>query len=273
MTTIKQQQMHDENCLIMAAQRSNMGRVGNCQCGRDSRSARYARCPVPVHHSFSLSFSTARTTASNLRTPSIMATKTNSLQQILWSDDQIIDACRTTERWCIYPSREDPLAFIKFGAESTGIMAEMRNQAFVLEKIEQMSESDTKGIRVPKIYRVFNRDRMVFIVMEYIHGYTLKEVWDKALLDQDQSLDRDQSQDQERFDQITRAIKLFLSIEIPIGVDIGPIGGGIIKHPLFKDSIASIPYSSVDELQLHINKVSFSTVLALSETHFLVIGC
>jgi hypothetical protein len=87
--------------------------------------------------------------------------------------------------------------------------------------------------------------------MEYIHGETLEELIAKSTI----------GQLQECYHQITRAIKLFLSIEIPTGVNIGPVNGGIIKHPLFKDAVASIQYAPVNELQLHANKVATNFLL------------
>ncbi len=146
----------------------------------------------------------------------------------------------------MYPSREAPIAFIKYGAESTGMMAEMRNQEFALKSLEQLPQRDTTGIRIPKIYRVIKREKIVFVVMEYIHGQTLRGLLANATSEQNL---------QHRFNQITRAIKLFISFKIPPEIGLGSVGGGIIKH---QDAVASVQYDSVDELQVHVNKAGFS---------------
>ena len=57
------------------------------------------------------------------------------------------------------------------------------------------------------------------------------------------------------YDHIAKAIRLFLFFEVPYDATPGPYGGGIIRHPLFKNYEASIEYSSVAQLHHHINKV------------------
>ena len=86
---------------------------------------------------------------------------------------------------------------------------------------------------------------MVYIVMEYIQGQTIYEL----LRDFPEGLLED------KFDRIFKAIDALLSIQIPPDVAPGPVGGGTIKHPIFKDGTASTEYRSVDELQQHIHKV------------------
>ncbi|KAH6675918.1 hypothetical protein B0J14DRAFT_538581 [Halenospora varia] len=82
--------------------------------------------------------------------------------------------------------------------------------------------------------------------MEYVNGRTLKE-----LLEEGMSHD----QLQYYYNQIAKAIKLFISMKVPDGATPGPVGGGTIKHPLFKDIRASIEYASFDDLQQHVNNV------------------
>ncbi|KAG4429683.1 hypothetical protein IFR05_014838 [Cadophora sp. M221] len=80
--------------------------------------------------------------------------------------------------------------------------------------------------------------------MEYVQGQTLKE-----LLDQDILHDL-------YFNQISKAMKLFLSFEVPDNATPGPIGGGTIRHFFFKDTVALIEYSSVDALQYHVQALA-----------------
>ncbi|KAL2072452.1 hypothetical protein VTL71DRAFT_11795 [Oculimacula yallundae] len=48
----------------------------------------------------------------------------------------------------------------------------------------------------------------------------------------------------------------YIIMEFPYNAAPRPIGGGIIRHPLFKDTIASIEYPSVDLLQSHIKALA-----------------
>jgi hypothetical protein len=159
-----------------------------------------------------------------------------------------VDEDRRGIKGFAYPSKEAPIAFIKCDDEGFGIMEEIRNQAFVFEILEQMPQEDRAGIRVPEIYRVVTRDYKVHIVMEYAHGETVKELLEKGTPD---------DQLEECFDQIAKAIKLFLSIKVHDGTPPGPVGGGLIRHPLFRDYVASMEYASVDELQKHVFNVRF----------------
>ncbi|KAH9212293.1 hypothetical protein DL95DRAFT_246645, partial [Leptodontidium sp. 2 PMI_412] len=102
------------------------------------------------------------------------------------------------------------------------------------------------SLHVPQIYRCIERGSMVYIVMEYIQGRTIHEL----LKDFPEGLLED------KFDRISKAIDLLLSVRIPPNVAPGPVGGGTIKHPIFKDSTASTEYKSVNELQQHISRVA-----------------
>ena len=84
--------------------------------------------------------------------------------------------------------------------------------------------------------------------MEYVRGKTIRELLDKESVD---------TRLQECYTQVAQAIKLFLSIPIPTAIP-GPVGGGIIRHPLFKDTIASVEYSSVGHLQAHLTAVTLN---------------
>jgi len=168
------------------------------------------------------------------------------------TDGETIAFCQTRQAYGdysptqVYPSQEAPIAFIKYGGKDYSMMAEALNQQFASNTLESMPQQETENILIPKIYRVFEQDKVVYIIMEYIAGETFKELLDKEL---------PHDQLQEYYNLIARAIALFLSFKVPHDTIPGPVGGGIIKHPLFKYTVASIEYASVDELQEHVNKV------------------
>lgn len=87
---------------------------------------------------------------------------------------------------------------------------------------------------------------MVYIVMEYVRGRTLASL--RTEYDRDSEL-------QEKYEQIAKAIRLFLAFNIPDKTPLGPAGGGIIMHTLFKDTVASLKYESVEQLQEHLTRV------------------
>ena len=126
----------------------------------------------------------------------------------------------------IYPSREAPTAFIKYGGRDYSMMAEVLNQEFAFNALESMPQQGVRKILIPRIYRVFEQDKAVYIIMEYVAGETFKDILGKEI---------PHNQLQEYYNRIAQAIKLFLSFKVPDNVTPGPVGGGIIKHPLFKD--------------------------------------
>jgi len=178
--------------------------------------------------------------------------QTVSMPTQLPTDDEIVAFCKgqralgKQSNTYAYPSRNAAIAFIKCASRQSGMIAEMLNQDFAFNALESMPQQRRAGIHVPKIYRVIEVATTVYIVMEYVNGKTLKELLEEGV---------SHDQLQEYYNQIAKAIKLFISIKVPDGVTPGPVGGGIINHPLFKDTIASIEYTSVDDLQQHVNNV------------------
>ncbi|KAG8158631.1 hypothetical protein KVR01_011753 [Diaporthe batatas] len=153
------------------------------------------------------------------------------------------DGCAVTG--FVFPPSH-PIAYVKFGLASE-LRAELRNQEYVFEALKAMPPNQTQGILVPEIYSTFEYGERFFIVMEYIPGRTLAQLvrqpgWE--------------SQETSLSNSIARAIRLLMSIKPPSGQKPGPVGGGYIRHPLFKDHMSYLEYSSVDELEAHLNKVS-----------------
>ena len=174
------------------------------------------------------------------------------------SDNEIIDACDRNPpchengdaiRGLMYPPQA-PIFWIKYGLRSEGRDAEARTHDFTFRALERIPQSEREGIRIPEVYRIFTDDypsgeSMVYIVMKYVPGKTLLQIL----------RDTPNQRLEHLYDRIAKAIRLFLSFEVPHDATPGPYGGGLIRHPLFKDYQANIEYSSVAQLQHHINKV------------------
>jgi hypothetical protein len=56
-------------------------------------------------------------------------------------------------------------------------------------------------------------------------------------------------------EQRAKAITDLVSIEPPPNATPGPIGGGLIRHKMFKDYTAPLPFSSSIEMATYINEV------------------
>lgn len=175
-----------------------------------------------------------------------------------WSEEDIISVFKQTPKvkaneWAVtgflYPPQQ-PVAYVKFGWPSDR-RAELRNHEYAFKALMDMPTDQTRGIRIPEIYRDFESDNYLFIVMEYIPGRTLAQTL--AQIREDQDYDTQQTT---ITNKIARAIGLLMSIQPPPGQKPGPVGGGHIRHPLFKDSTSYCEYSSVDELETHLNNVS-----------------
>lgn len=180
-------------------------------------------------------------------------------QPQLPSDDDIVFAYANhssldqNDKCFVYPSHEAPVALIKHDHKAFGIVGEARNQQYAFQALQQIPEQERRGIRIPKIYRVIDRHDSVYIVMEYVPGKTLREI-----------SNRDDYTDSCLYSQIEKALRLFLSFKVPSTVPPGPAGGGLIRHPIFKYTTASVIYKSVDKLQEHLSKVCISIAVCLN---------
>lgn len=108
--------------------------------------------------------------------------------------------------------------------------------------------NNRQGIRIPKIYRVIRLNSgWTYIIMEYVQGTTLRDLmtdWKSF-----------KANSESYYARVEMALKLLLSLPVPQDTAPGPYGGGIIRHPVFKDSMAPIQYDSVEGLERHLNNV------------------
>ncbi|KAF1736982.1 hypothetical protein CRV24_002597 [Beauveria bassiana] len=165
--------------------------------------------------------------------------------------EELNDACRAAGHYRSgfpYPlDSPSPLFYIKYGGGGQCFNnMEVATQVFTRDSLKAMSGSTTDGgnlPRVPKIFRVFGGR---YMVMEYVQGKTLLELAEtKSWEEQLQYIDR-----------IAEAVDILLTIPIPAEAAPGPYGGGITRHPLFKDSEAPKIFNDVASLQEHINYMS-----------------
>lgn len=170
-----------------------------------------------------------------------------------WREDEIISVYHLTPimkpngnsvTGFLFPPKQ-PVAYVKFGCPSER-MAEARNHEFAFAALKAMPPSRTRGILIPEIYRTFESNDIFFIVIEYVPGRTLAEL--EVCQDWE-------SRKEAVINTIAEAIKLLMSLPAPPGQKPGPVGGGYIRHPLFKDDESYCEYSSVEELEGHLNKV------------------
>ncbi|KAK7702368.1 hypothetical protein SLS64_009660 [Diaporthe eres] len=146
-----------------------------------------------------------------------------------------------------YP-KQNSVAYVKFGPLKQ-IAAEVQNHEYAFGAFKEMPPNLTRGIRIPEIYHTFNIDeelnQRMFIIMEYTDGKTLAELVEEH----DYETTRKTHEG-----SIARAIRLLMSITAPEDQGPGPIGGGRIRHPLFKNETSYLEYSSVDALEKYLNQ-------------------
>jgi len=139
-----------------------------------------------------------------------------------------------------YPLNGSPIAYIKYGGMVSE--GEIQTQNYVHKVFDQRDTASS--VKVPKIYRAFEFEGQMYVVMEYIQGRTAG------------SLLRDSATDKNWiYNQIAKAFAHLLWVPVPQNSRLGPVGGGYIHHCFFKDGVAPIEYESVEDLQSHINKV------------------
>lgn len=89
------------------------------------------------------------------------------------------------------------------------------------------------AIRIPEIYAVFGVSDRLYLIMELIQTDHIASDIQRA-----------------------RAISDIVSIEVPINIGPGPIGGGRIHMRIFwDDQISDVDYPSIQDLEGHLNRV------------------
>lgn len=140
--------------------------------------------------------------------------------------------------------------WIKYGSEV------QRGEALTQVHVAQIVDA-TPGsvVSVPTVYLAFSRERLRYIVMEYIDG---RPVADPKVSPE---------QYKEDVKAVAAAVKQLVGIRAPADTQPGPVGGGFIGHDFFDEWLSTSEYPTVAHLQAQINTVSTSFLLPLPCSH------
>ncbi|KAG8909552.1 hypothetical protein FRC00_009894 [Tulasnella sp. 408] len=131
-----------------------------------------------------------------------------------------------------FPLSQGGSVWIKFGAFVS--LAEAQTQRYVFDRIDPQW-----SLRVAQVFHEFEKDGVVYVVMEEIEGETVEQLENFHIA----------------IERIGRALDEFIRIPPPEGEALGPIGGGIMEHPMFPDVQAATRYESKKALGDHIMRI------------------
>lgn len=147
-----------------------------------------------------------------------------------------------TARACFAYPPEAPVCWIKYGRSV--YWNEVCAQVMAYDGLRQLGSS----VRVSGVFYAIEDHPMTYIVMGYIPGMTASQRLEK-------------SQEQVAKEAIYQSIALALSElhRIPIAAGSRPaaVSGGMIRHSVFDEQEAPRHYENVQQLEDHINAVSF----------------
>lgn len=153
------------------------------------------------------------------------------------------------------PASKQPKFFVKYtDSESKSLLEhERRNQEFAyntLRTLQQTASPQRKLlVLAPEIFRAFEHRGYYFLVMEFVPGKTMEGLF------REETHETSQGSRATLYRHVADAIRL-LSVKAPPGSKPGPVGGGILRHPIFSDFQAVVPYRDVKMLETHLNNVS-----------------
>lgn len=155
-----------------------------------------------------------------------------------------------------YPlASKKPDFFVKYTATSGKSLLEPegRNQKFAFDTLRDLQQKPSPQrkllVLVPEIYRIFEHRGYYYLVMEFVPGKTLEDLFTKP------SSGNSHEDPATLYKRVADAIRLLL-VKAPPGAPPGPVGGGIIRHPFFSDYQSTISYKNVGELKTHLDQVS-----------------
>ncbi|KAG5729108.1 hypothetical protein E4T56_gene3159 [Termitomyces sp. T112] len=122
----------------------------------------------------------------------------------------------------------EPIALIKFGYHVT--LSEARTQIYVFQHLKR---DPSPPFRVAEVYDAWEDRSWGFIVMEYIPGVTATAI---------------------DCPRIAAAIHWLLALPLPDDGKLGPVGGGPMRHCLWRDEEGPT-YESVEQMDTHFNNI------------------
>jgi hypothetical protein len=132
-------------------------------------------------------------------------------------------------RTCVFVGPHD---VVKYGDPKT-LQPEIITQKYVFDYAE--SQPDMSCVpRIPRVKHYFRKERTMYLVMERI---TLT------------------APPSDFITRVAEAVKWLSEVKPPPDHVIGPLGGGCIRHKVFKDFKAPLPFPSVDALERYLNTV------------------
>ncbi|KAA1478094.1 hypothetical protein DENSPDRAFT_657798 [Dentipellis sp. KUC8613] len=121
--------------------------------------------------------------------------------------------------------------FVKYGSHRT-----LRLECETQKYIYGLASNDSSAPRVARIVDYFFLEqRRAYLVMELIDSTTSAD-------------------SEDAYEKIADALQWLRRVPVPQGTVIGPVGGGLAHHRIFKDGKASLAFSSTQALQNYMNK-------------------
>ncbi|OAA59033.1 Protein kinase-like domain protein [Niveomyces insectorum RCEF 264] len=164
------------------------------------------------------------------------------------SSDEVLAALDPTSPrgWFAYPSPDAPTCWVKHGF--TVDWNEVVSQHLANTWLAQTQSV----VRAPTVYFAFQHDSTLsrpttVIVMEYIPGKTLEQLWEDA----------DEAEQETYRHRVADAFMALSRIPVdPSKRSPSAVDGSHIKHQMFDDRVAPRLYENVQQLQDHLNLLS-----------------
>ncbi|KAL2150274.1 hypothetical protein VTH82DRAFT_7950 [Thermothelomyces myriococcoides] len=167
------------------------------------------------------------------------------------TEEELVQRVQTLYTPYITYSPDNPLFFIKFGDDEMQGEGDMQMLAFTWLR-QECQRNPNCNIHVPEIFRIFTRDGLTFIIMEFVPAVPVVE-FGKSF--DPSSWDREQTR---YFDMIAEGVHLLSRVPVPADATPGPYMSGerIIRHLLFKNCMAPVVYQTIQELEDQLNRVA-----------------
>lgn len=148
-----------------------------------------------------------------------------------------------------YPTGKEPTLWIKYGCAVS--WEEVVHQFRAHQELRKIDSP----VRVPAIYYACQDKvtRETYIVMEYIRGDTVNSLILKSHESPEQSREIQEALSR----RVAFALEEFLRIPIPSSSPPASVSGGLIRHPLFQQCEAPRAYDNAEQLEQHLNLVSY----------------